>query len=406
MAIIKKIIKTMCLLAVVTLAGCSNQLAEDELLLPGKNLVRITVANNLTTRAARPIGNSNAANNVNHVQLVVYKKGTTDTTWEKDNSVEFATEAGTEISDGLLTWASSGDDGNAWNVSHDVTQTVYLKNLTAGTQYRIVGYGYNGETEPFVKEVNNGSFTTTSFPVVQEVFAGSIEPMTNAEGSFDEAQTLTLERQVAGMLARFKNVPAVWNGKNVDKVIVKANQKAANIFFPQNGEDNIFNGTDMATGSGFPLLTFNVSEIKTGTKKLNNNNGSKEVYTFNAVNNGTVDDNGIGPFAEEYTAVHPGLELDGSEIFGACFILPYDKHYYTQTLWIELQDADGAVLQKWNVNVKSGQTPTGGSMTVYDIRRNHFYSIDDIDLSKANNVIVIVDDRWDGVHELTPSVPE
>lgn len=403
MALIKKIIKAMCLLVAVTLAGCGNPLAEDELLLPGKNIVRITVANDLVTRAARPIGNSNAANNVDHVKLVVYKESTPDT-WERDDDVEFATEAGTVIADGLLTWASSGVDENDWNVSHDVTQTVYLNNLAAGTQYRIVGYGYNGDTEPFTiaEDEEKGSFQTISFTDVQEVFAGYIEPQTNAEGSFDEAQTLTLERQVAGMLARFKNVPAVWRGKTVSKVIVKTYKKATNIFFPQIGRDSIFNGASMADGTGIPLLTFNVSEISTGTTALDK---AREVYTFNKVENGTVlGDGAKKPFAEEYTNVYPGLKLDSLEIFGACFLLPYDKNYTgrgAQTLWIELQKADGTLIQRWNVNVKKEQEPTDGSTTAYGIRRNHFYSINVIDLFE-DYVIVTVDDCWDGKHEFIP----
>lgn len=408
MEIIKKTIKAMCLLVAVTLAGCDNPPVEEELLLPGKNFVRITVANGLTTRAVRPIGNSNAANNVDHVQLVVYKKNTADT-WVRDKSVEFTTNTGAVISGGLLTWTPSGDDENAWDVSHDVTQIVYLNNLTADTQYRIVGYGYNGDTEPFTKTEENGSFTTTYFPVVEEVFAGSIEPTTNTEGLFDQTQSLEMERQVAGMLARFKNVPAELNGTPVAKVVVKASHKASNIFFPQNGLykpggtslPNTFNGVDMykeADSDGFPVLTFNVSEINTGTAT------ESGVYTFNSVTGGKVSGN-KDPYAEEYTAVHPDLTLDGSEIFGACFLLPYDQNYSReQTLWIELQTEDGEVLKKLNVNVKPEQMPSGFGVTknCYGIRRNHFYSMSEVDLSK-NNVVVVIDNTWDGIVVINPS---
>lgn len=404
---IRKIIEAAFLMVAAALAGCDNPLVDGGPLSPGESLVRITITDSQATRAVRPIGNSNAANNVDHVQLVVYAMNASGG-WDEASDVEFAAENGLDIPNGLLAWHSSGDDGHNWDDSHDETQIVLLRNLVPETEYRIVGYGYNGENEPFTKSEDNGSFRTTSFAEVQEIFAGSIKSATNAAGAFDQAQPLILERQVAGMLARFRNIPAVWNSRDVAKVVVKTSVKAANITFPHNGDSGIFNGVDMLSPAdvndpAFPLLTFNVAEISTGRKKLDESNEtSKLVYTFNTVTEGKVNGD-KKPFAAEYTTVYPGLELDGLEIFGACFILPYDKHYNKQTLWIELLDADGAVLQKRNVNVKSGQEPTGGSTSRYDIRRNHFYSIDNIDLSEANNVTVIVDDRWDGVHELIPS---
>lgn len=405
----KNIIKSMLLLFTMFLAGCSNEgdsLRGEEPLLPGENIVHVTVHNDLTTRAARPIGGSQAANNVNKVQLVIYKS--VDGSWMKDTGVEFKTTTGEIIADGLLNWTPA-EDGQDWNVSHDVSQIVRIANLMSNTSYRIVGYGYNGDSEPFTKTEDNGSFQTESIPEVQEIFAGSIEATTNDVGIFDQNQTLRMDRQVAGMLACFKDVPVQYGRKTVAKVVVQVNRKASNIQFPSS---DAFNGKDMQDRTGdsgyFPILTFNVSDINTGTTYYDNGKENIAIYAFNAVSGGQITGtDGKKPFAQEYTNIHSGLNLSGNSIFGACFLLPYDKHYSEQTFVVDLQDENGSLLKRMNIKLSDdSQVPDGGTAYACDIRRNYFYSLGKLDapisLTTENDLIIIIDDSWDGVHEFEP----
>lgn len=68
----------------------------------------------------------------------------------------------------------------------------------------------------------------TSPTTVEEIFAEVTTVTTEDDGHFKNT-TITLERQVAGLLAYLKNVPAKINNNDVEKVQIKANKKQLNL---------------------------------------------------------------------------------------------------------------------------------------------------------------------------------
>ena len=244
-----------------------------------------------------------------------------------------------------------------------------------------------------------------------------------------------MDRQVAGLLAYLTGIPTKLVGTNgtletVEKVVVYANAKSSGITFPSIKD---FNGKD-CTIAKTALLTFDMSAIATNyvadaTTQL------AAKYTFNTITNGAIVGATSGnedkyPYATGYSAAE-GLALKANSIFGACFVLPYDTHKDSQTLYIELQNGDGDALKTLNVTTTDAPSDvTGGSVAgtkAYDIRRNNFYSIgkklatdntegdeddDDeepnpdedednpIDVSEENEIVLLINDSWDVLHNM------
>ena len=202
---------------------------------------------NTATRAARPIGSSAAANNVNKVTLKLFK--TTD----------YSEATGVSIKDdGDLTidWAAGPTGEGPSTTDREGKKTITLTGLQANTTYQIVAYGYNG-TEPTV--TNTSGTCSISSASVEEVFAGQIETVTtNADGKFPTAQSITMERQIAGMLGYFTAVPTHIGTDVVAKLVVYANAKTTGYNF--DWESSSLNGLGQTTAKT-ALLTFDMSKI-------------------------------------------------------------------------------------------------------------------------------------------------
>ena len=384
----------------------------------GEGLIEISVKSaNSGSRTVRPLGSSAAANDVDNVQVKIYKKASD--TWTEDTNVKVD---GYETSNLINDWSASKSE-NKYDESHDDNKTVKLEGLAANTQYKIVAYGYNG-TAPTATDAQ-GVFTVNSVTSVEEVFAGEIEVTTNGNGKFSAKQELEMDRQVAGLLAYFGSVPTRINDKVVKKVIVNANAKSAGFKFPWSAD---FNGVTTTTGKT-ALLTFEMSKMAT-----NYNDGipTDATYTFNKVTNGAAEGNGSKPFANEYTLAlqHKQLTLEENTIFGACYLLPYDNHIESQTLTVELWGDDtNAPLKTLNVTTTKFESPA--TKNAYDIRRNNFYSIgrkmksdttdgpdgedddenpdqdpddedddDPIQLGESDEIMLLVNDAWDVLHNM------
>lgn len=444
----KKIYFFAALAATLAMAGCSN----EDFVNPtdptnptlGEGIVTIELTNT-TTRAARPLGSSAAANNVNSVKLVVLEKGDGNTySVASGVSVEGAT-------DGVISWTAPAGEAPSGN-GHKTYQSVKLTGLTADAKYKIVAYGYNAgtpgsaptftpaptSTDAAVFEVGSSSAAFTP----EEIFAGtSNEFTTDAEGNATTSVQVTMDRQVAGLLAYLTGIPTKLVGTNgtletVEKVVVYANAKSSGITFPSIKD---FNGKD-CTIAKTALLTFDMSAIATNyvadaTTQL------AAKYTFNTITNGAIVGATSGneskyPYATEYTGakVASGLSLKANSIFGACFVLPYDAHKDSQTLTIELQNGAGTALKTLSVttteapDLSEETSTTTAAKYAYDIRRNNFYSIgkklatdnttgdeedDDeeedpkpgdedtpIDVSEENEIILLINDSWDVLHNM------
>ena len=429
---------SMALAAMLAMAGCSN----DDIagvdgndvttttLAEGEGIVAINLSNTgIGTRAARPMGSSAAANNVNKVQLVVYS-GTDASSLSKDESVKISGD-----DDMIINWTATDTELESGN-SHDDKQSVKLTGLQAGHYYKIVAYGYNavsGDAPAFTVADgdNTGEFKVANFTAPEEVFAGASETVqANASAKFNSAVQVEMDRQVAGILAYIKNVPTrLLNASGEMKVVkfvkVLANKKVAGIKFPSTTDFNGLTVTAPEESQEVALLTFDMSKIAENWS----DNPTESAWEFNNYTNGQVESEKTKkPFAEGYTAP-AGLTLVEGSIFGACYLLPYDQHYNEQTLTIELQDADGNALKTLNVKTSETAKPSDGTVNAYDIRRNNFYSIgrkfavdntdgdtddddepgtddpddddDPVDVGSSNDALLIIHDNWKMLHQMT-----
>ena len=444
----KKIYFFAALAATLAMAGCSN----EDFVNPtdptnptlGEGIVTIGLTNT-TTRAARPLGSSAAANNVNSVKLVVLEKGDGNTySVASGVSVEGAT-------DGVISWTAPAGEAPSGN-GHKTYKDVQLTGLAENATYKIVAYGYNagtpGSAPDFIVNTTSdaavfevGSSSAAFTP--EEIFAGtSDEFTTDTDGNFDTPVEVEMDRQVAGLLAYLTGIPTKLVGANgtletVEQVVVYANAKSNGISFPSTEELNGKFPADLSSSDNkTPLLTFDMSAI--ATNYIADATAQKEAkYTFNTITKGAIVSATSGnenkyPYATDYSAAE-GLTLKANSIFGACFVLPYDAHKDSQTLYIELQNGDGDALKTLNVttteapDLSEETNKTTDAKYAYDIRRNNSYSIgkklatdntdgdeddDDknpdpdndkdnpIDVSEENEIVLLINDSWDVLHDM------
>ena len=400
----KNVFKMSAFALMMALAACSNEeitttQGGEEALLASEDVIEISLTNT-SSRAARPMGSSAAANNVNKLVLEVYDETGADlqtgvTVLLMDNEVAVSKGEGTATID----WTATAGE-NPYNESHDDSKTIKLTGLDASTTYTIVAYGYNGNPCPFTVTSKDN---VTSPDKVEEIFAEVTTVTTDGDGHFKNT-TITLERQVAGLLAYLRNVPAKIDNKDVKKVQIKANKKTTKLKF---STEIALNGLAEGVSDNNVLLTFDVSSYSDGDS------------------DGILDITSGSVYADEYTAdMRPSdLKLVSGTLFGACYVLPYDQHYADNTLVIEFLDAAGTVLE--TLAVKSS-IQVENSYYQYDIRRNNFYSIGKklysdntggdpdpdptpeipnpdtpIDLSGKDKIEVIINDAWDVLHDMT-----
>lgn len=440
----------------------------------GEGLLKINLSNtSADSRAVRPVGSSAAANNVNVVKIYVFKgannaSGNSD--YKFDASIGVTTADNVSAASGVITvknfTSTAGEHEvkeDSWEDHTDQTKTIKLTGLAANSKYKFVAVGYNVDnpssntTNPYGEpSLSNGTttldvFTTTALGEektdydIEELFAGvSAENATQTDkAAFNTPASVTLTRQVAGMLGYFYNVPTKINGSVVKYVRVYANDEYTKFKWPaQLLTDDDFNGdtkqTTVGSGNGesttgtngkFLLMEFDMSKIAT-----NWNGGAPTVdaYTFSsfgengAIGNetagATITSDGKAPLAENYKAP-AGLKLVANSIFGGRYIIPYAAHVNTQTLTVELQGTDSKALKTLKVVIEDSKVPTSASKYAYDIRCNNFYSIgkklytdntggdpdptpedpdpdEPIDLSSNTNIVVIINDAWEVLHNM------
>lgn len=402
-------------------AGCSNEeiattaQGGDDTLSPGEAIIEISLTN-ANSRAARPVGSSATANNVDHYKLVILKDGV------EDKSVTVTHVDGEVVSSNDPTVAS----GTAWENTISTESTgdtsrenglkkIKLSGLTEG-EYTIISYAYNGESDPYASTLSEstGTYTTvtklTGFEV-EELFAGSVKVSATEDGKFTTQPKVTMERQVAGMLAYFKNVPAYVNNEKVEKVVVRANREASGFTFPSTADLNgKWDSDNLKTTD---LLTFT---MKTATNYADAKVG--QTYTFNAAG-----EEGKKYQLADDMPTNEALKCVDNSLFGGRFILPYESHEASQTLSIHILGALDKELKVLNVTIENA--PSEGDKYQYDIRRNNFYSIGKklftdntegknlqaleaepgeedkdapIDLSKSDELIVTLNDAWGVIH--------
>lgn len=391
-----------------------NVLGADEILISVTN----TSAN---SRAARPVGSSAAANNVNKVSIRVYKDGADVT----------ATVLG--VTNYEMDWSGPTGEGVP-TTDRYASQILKLNKLEASSTYRIVAYGYNETAGYTIAENASGDFTASAGTLADytlpELFAGELTITTDDSNKISSTtKEVLLERQVAGMIGYFENVPvcllnAQATPTKVKYVRVYANAETIGFNF-ESPVTETYNGLNGIAGQVTPdkdnkylLMEFDMSSIagdyNSQAASLDN---LGKVYTMKTA----VADR----LAKGYT--DPGsLALKDGSMFGGRYILPYSAHVGSQTITIELQDENNKALKTLNVNTTAGAISgysSDATTSQYDIRRNNFYSIgkkyetdstegpdggdtdddDDkpIDLSTSNEIIVTINDAWDVLHDMT-----
>ena len=432
--------------------------------------IAIAGAANGNTKVARPMGSSAADNNVNAIKLDIYKFNPAAGTnkWEEVTIAD--TEAGATggavalkyvsgeanqnkddiLKDGIIDYS-----GNKMDVTEGIPGTdqhinkrakIEVIGLESGVKYQIVAIGYNGTAKAYpynsttgytaagegfangVSLANVGS--VNDFGGMQEIFAATstADTYTNADGDeeFTVTPSLTLKRQVAGILAYFEKIPMYLPKQDgadnntlyrVEKLEVVANQTATDFYFPAILLDNPdFNGVvatedledvlmkfEFATAHNYPT-----DETITADKVAN---GQNEFYTFGENGNGNL-------YATSYESAKPSdLQLLPNTAFGARYILPYDKHYgESTTLTLVFKTKNDEVLLVRDVTTDQ----PGFASNTYDIRCNNFYSIgqklktdgtdgpdtdddddDDDPISlNGNTVNLRINDAWDVLHNM------
>lgn len=405
---------------VLAWAGCSNEeiatttQGGENTLSPGEAIIEISLTN-ANSRAARPVGSSATANNVNRYKLVILKDNAVDEGVTVSQVDGTAVSGNDPMAENGTTWENSISNESTGDASRENgLKKIKLSGLTKGS-YTIVAYAYNGESDPYASTLSGGVYSTqnklTGFNV-EELFAGSATLSATEDGKFTTQPKVTMERQVAGMLAYFKNVPAYVNNEKVEKVVVRANREASGFTFPSTAE---LNGKwDAENLSTTDLLTFtmttasNYAEAKLG-----------ETYTFNSTG-----EEGKKYQLADGMSPNASLKCVDNSLFGGRFVMPYQEHVASQTLTIHMLGTGDKELKVLNVTID--QTPSDGTKYQYDIRRNNFYSIGKklftdntegkdsssvesepdelakdapVDLSKTDELIVTLDDAWGVIHD-------
>lgn len=404
-----------------------------------EGVIEIAISNTGTgtTRAARPVASSAADNNVNRVQLVFLDADGAEVEGVKFSSV--GTNADYIVSaDGLISYTNAEVEEGTPGTTDRRTKVASIRvdGLTEETDYTIVAYGWNGDKFPYgepalvagEKYYQTGTHTLEGFDL-EEVFAASVDATTtnkantvDAEGKpvsyikFDKKVEIKLTRQVAGMLAYFKNVPVYINGdteKEVYKVTVEANASTTGFYFPASlYSDDELNGSNQTDGA-VTLFEFVIPET---AEKVQLPEDDAWVYEFD--NDGTIYAKGYGGKVPENAKFAPNT------LFGGRYILPYASHLASSTLtikiWASVDGLDDGAISTTKV-VKTNAAPSDGNFYQFDIRCNNFYSIgkklaagttdgpddddpddddDPIDLHASDEITVLVNDAWSVIHDM------
>ena len=382
--------------------------------------------------------------------------------------------------DGVITYTdglAESDSSNPTDQHISKTATVKVWGLQEDTEYRIVAYGYNEDatdnnntTLTWTEQTNTSSNPTTLFTAKQELkqnqtvydyeevyadYATSATVTTEAtipdtdggagktvkKVEFAQTPTLTLTRQVAGILAYLEHVAMNQiNEKTgayevVEKIAVVANRKANNEFTIPNtlipivnqGNQDFNGGAITASGAdnnGFntydeeELMYFIMKDCASSESynKRNDDGAESELYDFEE-----------GATAQGGYEAPAGFQQLAGTLFGARYLMPYDQHYDSQTLWLVLYttketDPSTATADKFTeirrIRIKTNASNVNAYN--YDIRCNNFYSIgvkmatdtepeegedpdpeedDPMDLT-GKNIMVVVNDAWAVLHNM------
>ena len=407
-----------------------------------EDIIEIAVSNTgIGTRASRPVLSSAADNNVNKVVLAFFD-GTTKV------DVTLTAVDGCQVDGTTLTYTDEDvEEGVPGDTYREVkTAKVKVSGLAGyeSKELTIVAYGYNGESFPYgtptiaagetyyeVKSLNGKEGTD-----LEEVFAGNTTATVTANlgtaetpvYKFTSSVKIVLERQVAGMLAYFQNVPAKINDTQVAKITVEANGKSEGFYFPStflNTEENenAWNLNGINTKDKEVLLTFTLD----GLTDTNNDNILDTGFGGPSASEGKE-----YKLADEMAGLNTeNLVCEENTLFGGRYLIPYSMHVgegqgstIVVNFWAEGNDV--TPLKTMKVTTNQFESELGGDKYYYDIYCNNFYSIgqkmasdstnggdgeepgeddpdnddDPADLSASDELTVLINDAWAVIHNM------
>lgn len=390
------------------LAACSNDdtvpLESPDAAQAGSEITLSLVSggDGINTRANRPVYSSEAANNVKLVKLAVYNSSGADVT---------SSALGTGLSP--LAWnAGPTTPSTPGDVEHKASQSVKLNKLSPDGDYTVVAYGYNTPTDYTFSGGGKGddAFTATLLTALTpeaELFAGKTTfTVTNGVITSPQNGEVIMKRQVAGVLAYFKNIPILYP----DPTLAGVPTAVAFVRLYASSHSNAF--------------TFPSGIAVNGN---NSNPGKNKIIEFNLA---TL----LGDFTTQVTNASANLDLTKvfniatsnisgvqtvpNSVLAGKFLIPFTKVTGATTFTLQLESATGTVLKSWDI-VNS----VLADKKVYDIQRNYFYSIgqkvkadatdggtpgggntadDDIpiDLSQETIITLTINDAWDMIYNL------
>ena len=461
----KQYFYAMALMATLSLGSCSNSSDLDSELGNGTESVeqdgqvlKLCVengGNGISSRAGRPLFSSAAMQSINQIDLyvvnyqnkVVLKKTISENEWK--NALDYKNEGhGKELSISFKTSEQQNLETGKY--------TIYA--LGYKTEHVYGGVGIEGASTT-TKNDSSIEFSAESLIATlatdkkaEEIFAGKVQvevkdvnnksTMTTATGDKINP-VLVLNRQVAGVMGYFTNIPAKVGERVPAKIRLVASNKSNKMYFTSlygketvtgTATNNIVNGTQdpeitkdalyfNQSHKGYTLYEIDLSEffpeLKTGKTfdqlDLDGDGyvGYKDAqhYVYNGnipsdlSNWSTAIKGGEGVKALSGFWKNPNekmQQLVAGSVFSGNFVIPFAQVEGTNTFEIQLLDKDNNVLKNWNVQVKQAEQVTEGmsfadgitesleadkSYLVYSIYRNHLYSMG----IKANNGPDVVD---------------
>lgn len=423
----------------------------------------------LTTRAGRPLHSSEPGQWVQHVTLyvtneegIVLQKEIDEHVWA--NAVDYSNGKQLEIA----FRASEGEQ------LPEGTYTVYAVAFSSPTDYSI---SPAPNSNPEINAIKDGQINpswvqpfdfTNNFSAVlnsgvadaEEIFAGvaKVTATTVGENNFlvptkevsdevtavyekKEVPFITLNRQVAGTIGYFTNIPATVNGVAPTKIrLVAANRNNTVGFFNMLSEETVTSQNDKSqtyvvngtiTGSpdyemvdfyntpgnkGYVVYEINLEDFFPYMKTCDNGFagcdldddgyvGYKDVEAIDNPPTGI-----IMPTLEQYwtnpgnTEIHPQSLVKGS-VYGSSFLIPFRWKEMYNTFELQLLGVDAAgdevFLKAWNVKVSENQlktdkipsVSTGVIVTVegdksqscFNVYRNHMYTLGEKDTDGDGN---------------------
>lgn len=397
-------------------------------LLPGEGVLKISLSNSVETKAARPIGNSEAANNVNRIAFKIISNVSSNPDRTEGVSIQLVDSKGEPSGDSRYSVQDNVICLSTKFFSTDETLYVKFSNLPKGVFGKIIAYGYNCEGEEITFPYDSINVPSSYLPplecqglsndminkncIIEEIFAGSADININDFGKFKTQPKIVLKRQVAGLMAYLEKVPAFVDTTKVAKITIRTYAPIIGFKFPSDMlGDKSYNGIVTSSyAEGVDLLTFNLQELATNYDRVS----MGSTYTFDGGNNFATEMNGIN--IED-------LVLEKNTLFGSRFLLPYAGNWDAITFSICFFGETGEDPLE-EVNLRNGGDSSSSEDSEYyryNIKCNHFYSIGtkgNVDDTDADNPLditlasgydiaeVTITDQWDDVYGLvTPWTP-